>query len=147
MAGGRSWIVLALAVVVCSNCVLFAASASAQQRAMPPQQPANPLTADKAKPASGVKLRGLNKVTARTSILEAKLGEPMAFGNLIIIATACWIAPSDVRPEQAALLAITEAKPDTGETLIFSGWMFASSPALSALEHPVYDITLLKCKE
>lgn len=126
---------------------LLAHAAFAQPPAVPPQQPTNPLKAEKARQASGVKLRGLNKVTARSSVLEARLGEPMAFGNLIIIATACWIAPSDVRPEQAALLAITEAKPDAGETLIFSGWMFASSPALSALEHPVYDITLLKCVE
>lgn len=111
------------------------------------QQPDNPLEPKEAKQATGVVLRVLDKVTARASVLEGKLAETLTFGNLTITATACWIAPTGERPEQAALLQITEQKSDAAQAIVFSGWMFASSPALSALEHPVYDVTLLRCKE
>jgi hypothetical protein len=103
-----------------------------------PEQPAKPFNA--------VKLRGLNKVTARISTLDAPLGAIARFGNLEIIARKCWQAPPEEQPENAALLQIRELRPGEGPQDIFNGWMFASSPALSALEHPVYDITVLSCE-
>ena len=93
-----------------------------------------------------IKLQGLNKVTARTSVLEAPLGTVMRFGTLEIIARTCWVSPPEQRPETAALLEVRELKPDEGPQRLFSGWMFASSPAISALEHPVYDVAVLSCK-
>ncbi|MCK5792745.1 MAG: DUF2155 domain-containing protein [Ketobacter sp.] len=93
-----------------------------------------------------IKLQGLNKVTARTSVLEAPLGTVMRFGTLEIIARTCWVTPPEQRPETAALLEVRELKPDEGPQRLFSGWMFASSPAISALEHPVYDVAVLSCK-
>ena len=54
-------------------------------------------------------------------------------------------APED-RPENAAFLEIYEERPGEARERLFAGWMFSSSPALSALEHPVYDVTLLECK-
>lgn len=96
---------------------------------------------------STVELRGLDKVTARSLALEGNLGTPLEFSNLSIVAKNCWVAPTDKRPEHAALLEITEMISDKGPQVIFYGWMFASSPALSALEHPVYDITMIACKE
>lgn len=92
-------------------------------------------------------LQGLNKVTARISELEAAVGTSAYFGNLEIIVKRCWQSPPEDLPENAILLEIWERK--TGETpdVIFNGWMFSSSPSLSDLEHPVYDVTALRCEK
>ena len=92
-------------------------------------------------------LQGLNKVTARVSTIEAPLDRPVTFGTLEIVVRACHETPPEEPPESAAFLEVREVKPgEPGETL-FTGWMFASGPALSALEHPVYDIWVLDCTE
>ena len=92
-------------------------------------------------------LRGLNKVTAKTSTIEAKLGILARFGNLEIVARDCWKAPPTQRPEDAALLDVWERKQEGKPNRVFLGWMFSSSPSLSAMEHPVYDLTMLECRE
>lgn len=103
-----------------------------------------------AKPAQNfklAKLQMLNKVTARVSILEVRPMLTASFGMLDIDVRQCWKSPSDTKPEQAALLEIRERTAQLGQSnLLFSGWMFASAPALSALEHPVYDVTLIACQ-
>ena len=93
-----------------------------------------------------VVLRGLNKVIGRISTLDAPLGTVTNFENLEIIARKCWKAPPEDRPENAALLEVREARAGEAPKQIFLGWMFSSSPALSSLEHPVYDITILSCE-
>lgn len=90
-------------------------------------------------------LQGLNKVTAKTTTLTAPMDVTVFFGTLAITPKKCWKAPPGERPENAVLLEILDSKPDAGEAVVFSGWMFSSSPAISALEHPVYDITMLDC--
>lgn len=92
-------------------------------------------------------LQGLNKVTARAESLEAPVGTVIRFGNLEIIPRTCWKSPPEEQPENAALLEIWELKPKQKPQQIFYGWMFSSSPGLSALEHPVYDVTVLECKK
>ncbi len=91
-------------------------------------------------------LQGLDKVTARTSTIEAPLNEVAHFGTLEIVPHACFKNPPEEEPEAAAFLDISEEKPGEPRTQLFLGWMFASSPALSALEHPVYDVWVLDCK-
>ena len=59
---------------------------------------------------------------------------------------ACYKRPPEETPETAAFLIIYDEKPDEPPQKYFSGWMFASSPALSALEHPVYDLWVLNCR-
>lgn len=90
-------------------------------------------------------LQGLDKVTARISSLEAPLGEPQQFGTLEILVHRCLKRPPEEPPESAAFLDIHERRPGDAPVLLFSGWMFASSPALNALEHPVYDVWLKDC--
>jgi hypothetical protein len=92
-------------------------------------------------------LQGLDKITARVSKFDAAVGTPVHFGTLSIRVRDCEKNPPEEAPESAAFLEIDEMRPgdDTARRL-FSGWMFASSPALSALEHPVYDVNLLDCK-
>lgn len=90
-------------------------------------------------------LQGLNKVTARISQLEVPVGTSTRFGNLEIIVRRCWKTPSNERPENAARLEIIDRKPGDSPVAAFNGWMFSSSPSLSGLEHPVYDVVVLRC--
>ncbi len=99
-----------------------------------------------AAPAQIVVLQGLDKVTARISTLEAPVGETVSFGSLRITARHCDKRPPEETPESAAFLEIVEEKPGEMPAPRFSGWMFASSPALSAMEHPVYDLWVIDCK-
>ncbi|MGO8915742.1 MAG: DUF2155 domain-containing protein [Stellaceae bacterium] len=95
-------------------------------------------------------LQGLDKTTARISKFDAPINKPVHFGRLIITVRACVKHPPEEEPESAAFLQIDEVR--QGERSagiaqrVFSGWMFASSPALSALENPIYDIGVLDCK-
>jgi hypothetical protein len=91
-------------------------------------------------------LQGLDKVTARVSAFDAPLGRPVHFGTLEIIPHACFKRPPEEPPENAAFLEIREIKPGEPPVELFTGWMFSTSPALSSLEHPVYDIWVVDCK-
>ena len=91
-------------------------------------------------------LRALDKMTARVEVLEIPVHKATSFGSLIITAQTCRVTLPEETPETAAFLEISELKPGAKDTPIFHGWMFASSPALSAMEHPTYDIWLIGCK-
>ncbi len=94
-----------------------------------------------------VMLQGLNKVTARAQEIEAPIGSVVRFGTIEIVAHSCWKSAPDERPENAALLEISEIKQGEAPTQIFLGWMFSSTPGLSALEHPFYDVSVVKCEK
>lgn len=91
-------------------------------------------------------LGGLDKITARVVTIEAPVGEPVRFGTLEIVARACKKRRPEENPESAAFLDIWDIKQGQPAQGVFRGWMFASSPALSAMEHPVYDIWVLDCR-
>ncbi|MGB8275745.1 MAG: DUF2155 domain-containing protein, partial [Alphaproteobacteria bacterium] len=91
-------------------------------------------------------LQGLDKVTARVSKIDAPLDRAVHFGTLEIIPHACYKRPPEEPPENAAFLEIREVKPGEPPVELFTGWMLSTSPALSALEHPVYDIWVVDCK-
>jgi len=102
-------------------------------------------------PGSAVVLRALDKVTATTKDYTVEIGETLKYGSLSIDAVHCEKRPPEELPETFAFLKIRDAKLDgTGsqgeEETVFSGWMFASRPALSALDHGVYDIWVIGCK-
>lgn len=98
-----------------------------------------------------VKLRTLDKVTAHTQDFDIKIGETLNFGSLVITAPHCEKTPPEEAPEIYAFLQIKDkrlngkGKVEDPET-VFSGWMFGSSPALNALEHPVYDVWVIGCE-
>jgi hypothetical protein len=96
-------------------------------------------------------LQGLDKVTARIDVLEVPLNREVRFGSLAIRARACYETPPTEPPESAAFLEIDTigADSDAGEMreTTFTGWMFASTPGISALEHPVYDVWVIDCRE
>ena len=95
--------------------------------------------------SEGAVLQGLDKVTARISQLEAPTDKPIRFGTLEVVVRTCFETPPEEPPESAAFLEIFEARPGEERLRVFSGWMFASSPALSAMEHPVYDVWVVDC--
>jgi len=93
-----------------------------------------------------VTLQGLDKSTARTMTFEAKVGDTVRYGPLYVRVQACRKNPPIEKPESAAFLQVWEVPPETQSSeWVFSGWMFASSPALSAMDHPVYDVWVLGC--
>ncbi|MCC7427098.1 MAG: DUF2155 domain-containing protein [Alphaproteobacteria bacterium] len=96
----------------------------------------------------GAEIQALDKVTARISTLSLALDQPVRFGTIEVLARACFSRPPDEVPEHAAFLQVLDHRRPEGEPprQIFSGWMFASSPALSSLEHAVYDLRVLRCK-
>ena len=93
-----------------------------------------------------VELRLLDKSTARATTQTVTVGSTIQFGSLYIKIQACRKADPIEKPESAAFLQVWELPPEEQESRwVFSGWMFASSPALSAMDHPVYDVWVLNC--
>ena len=92
-------------------------------------------------------LQGLDKITARISTIKLAVGETVSFGSLQITLRACDKKPPEETPESAAFLQVVEQKPGEQPVTRFSGWMFASSPAVSAMDHPVYDLWVLDCED
>lgn len=119
--------------------------------AVPPAGEAAPANATPEPPPAfedypSVRLQSLDKVTARTMTFQARVGATVKFGPLYIKTRACRKPPVAEKPEAAAFLQIWEDNVKTGEPhWVFSGWMFASSPALSAMDHPIYDVWVLDC--
>ena len=89
----------------------------------------------------------LDKVTARISRLEIKLGETVKFGALKVTPRACYSRPPTEPPKTSTFVEIDELLLDGKEKRIFAGWMFAESPGLNAVEHPVFDVWLAECAE
>jgi hypothetical protein len=104
-----------------------------------------PAAAGPSVPQPRVLLQGLDKVTARVAPIEAEVGAVTRFGTLAIRPQACFATPPTEPPDSAAFLEVRELEAGGGERVVFSGWMLASSPGLSALEHPVYDVWVLAC--
>ncbi len=90
-------------------------------------------------------LRGLDKVTARASTFVVAVGEASDFGTLTVSVGACRTTTPDQTPEDAAFLEIVDTPPGEAARTVFAGWMFSSSPAVSALDHAVFDVWLDDC--
>ncbi len=97
-------------------------------------------------PRQQAQLQALDKVTARVTVLSARVGTPATFGTLTINLRACNARPADEVPDAAAWMEITDSRAQPGAGPAFRGWMFANAPAVNTLEHPVYDIRILECR-
>ena len=100
---------------------------------------------------NAVVLRTLDKVTATTKDYTVKIGDELKYGSLTVAVKHCEKKPPEDVPETYAFLQIDDLKLDgkgeDGEKeRVFSGWMMASNPAISALDHAVYDIWVIDCK-
>ncbi|MBO7483561.1 MAG: DUF2155 domain-containing protein [Alphaproteobacteria bacterium] len=96
-------------------------------------------------PTTTAVLRTMDKITGRVQKVEASIGEEIQVGSLSVHLEKCLKKPPEETPENAAFLTIIDQ--DTPESPVFRGWMFSSNPALSAMEHPVYDIWVVECGE
>ncbi len=91
-------------------------------------------------------IQGLDKITARIKTFEVDVSKTHKFGVLDIFVERCVFSKPIFKPESLAYIKIKDNS-DRLDEVKFKGWMFASSPALSALENSVYDISILACKK
>jgi hypothetical protein len=89
----------------------------------------------------------LDKVTATIKKLEVKLNETVQFGSLKVTPRVCYSRPSTEQPKTTSFVEVDEVQLDGTEKRVFSGWMFAESPGLNAVEHPVFDVWLTECQK
>jgi hypothetical protein len=91
-------------------------------------------------------LRGLDKITGRSTDIVAPIGKPVSFATLTIIARTCYSTPQSETPQTAAFVQIDDHRPDQPQKRVFSGWMYASSPGLNGVDHPLYDVWAITCR-
>ncbi len=122
----------------------------APARKAAPAKPAAPLTRARSNIAI---LQALDKVTAETIRFEAPVGQPVRYKTLVFTVRACETTAADepVQDYSAYLLIDSQALPTPGKAApparqAFRGWMYARSPGLNPLQHPVYDAWLISCR-
>ena len=91
-------------------------------------------------------IQGLDKITARVLTIDAPVGKQVRFGTLDIMVRRCHKRPPTETPETTAYIEIRERRLGEAVVDLFAGWMFASSPAASSMEHPIYDVWVVNCK-
>lgn len=101
--------------------------------------------ADKIKNPTAV-FSGLDKITGRIVSFEVGVDETVQFGALQMTPRVCFSRPPTESPNTTSFVEVDEVTLDAKYRRIFTGWMFASSPGLHGIEHPVYDIWLVECK-
>src|SRR5947209_2539791 len=106
---------------------------------------AGPALADKIKHPTAV-FAGLDKITGRIIAFEVSIDETVQFGSLQITPRACFTRPQTEAPLTDGFVEVDEIVTNAEMKRIFSGWMFAASPGLHGVEHPVYDVWLTDCK-
>lgn len=92
-------------------------------------------------------LGALDKITGRVSDIVIPVGAYDSFFRLEIEVMSCQQQVVNQRPESAAFLVITETPLEGDPVRRFSGWMFASSPSISAMDHPIYDVWVVGCTD
>jgi hypothetical protein len=89
---------------------------------------------------------GLDKITGRIVSFEVGIDETVQFGALQMTPRVCFTKPPTETPNTTSFIEVDEPGTDGKTKRVFSGWLFATSPGLHGLEHPVYDIWLVDCK-
>ncbi|HVV95466.1 MAG TPA: DUF2155 domain-containing protein [Hyphomicrobiales bacterium] len=137
-------LVLAVAVVALSGA---SALAQGRRRAPPPPAAPSPQAAAPEWIANPVAVFvGLNKITGRATDFEAKIGQTVHYGALEVTPRVCDTKPATERQQTAAFVQVDEITLQKTTKRIFSGWMFAASPGLNALEQPIFDVWLKDCQ-
>lgn len=102
----------------------------------PPQRIANPTAV----------FAGLDKITGRIISFDVAINETVQFGALQVTPRACYSRPPTETPNTDAFVEVDEVTLQNEIKRIFTGWMFAASPGLHAVEHPIYDVWVTDCK-
>jgi len=105
----------------------------------------SPALADKYRNPTAI-FAGLDKITGRIIAFEVAVNETVQFGALQLTPKICFTRPVSERPQTTSFVEVEEVTAGNEYKRLFSGWMFAASPGLNAIEHPVYDIWLTSCK-
>ena len=90
---------------------------------------------------------GLDKITGRIVSFEAAIDETVQFGALQVTPRACYSRDDTEQQKVDGFIEVDEITLDRRIRRIFTGWMFADSPGLNAVEHPIYDVWLKECKQ
>ncbi len=90
---------------------------------------------------------GIDKITGRITTFDVYVDETVRFGPLEITPRVCYSRPVEENPKTTTFVEIDEITLDRKVRRVFTGWMFAESPGLNALEHPVRDVWLVACKQ
>lgn len=90
---------------------------------------------------------GLDKITGVTTTFEIPIGEERRFGALIVKPNACFTRPITEEPKTTSFVEVDQVEVENRRRRIFSGWMFAESPGLNAVEHAIYDVWLTGCRD
>jgi hypothetical protein len=90
---------------------------------------------------------GLDKITGRITSFDVYIDETVQFGALQLTPRACYTRPPTETQRTSVFLEVDQVSLKGGTQRVFTGWMFADSPALNAIDHPVYDIWLVDCKQ
>ena len=104
-----------------------------------------PARADKIKNPTAI-FAGLDKITGRIISFEAAVDETVQFGALQITPRVCYTRPATEPQNTTAFIEVDEVTFNNEARRIFGGWIFASSPGLHGIEHPIYDVWLTTCK-
>jgi len=110
-----------------------------------PPQPPIPTGPPPTPPNAVLLMTGLDKITGRPARIVAHLNQPVEFATFTITARYCYSTPPSETPETSAFLQIDDHRPDQAPRRVFSGWMYASSPGLNAVQHPLYDVWVISC--
>ena len=89
---------------------------------------------------------GLDKISGEISTFEAPVGQTVKFGALSVTPRVCYSRSASEDPQTTSFVEIDELTLSKKVERLFNGWMFASSPGLNGVEHPVYDVWLKDCK-
>lgn len=90
---------------------------------------------------------GIDKITGETHTFDVYIDETVKFGQLEITPRVCYSRPATEEPKTTSFLEVDEITLDRRIRRIFTGWMFAESPGLNAVEHPINDVWLVTCKQ
>lgn len=90
---------------------------------------------------------GLDKITGRITSFDAYVNETVQFGTLQVTPRVCYSRSPDEAPKTDSFVEVDEITLEREIRRIFTGWMFADSPGLNAVEHPVYDVWLKDCRD
>ncbi|RUX92820.1 DUF2155 domain-containing protein [Mesorhizobium sp. M7D.F.Ca.US.004.03.1.1] len=90
---------------------------------------------------------GIDKITGRIITFDVYIDETVQFGALQVTPRVCYSRPQTEEPKTDSFVEVDEITLDRKIRRIFTGWMFAESPGLNAVEHAVYDVWLKECKQ
>ena len=106
-----------------------------------------PVTAEAARIENPVAVfSGIDKITGRITSFDVYIGETVQFGALQVTPKVCYSRDDTEAQKITSFVEVDEITLDRKIRRIFTGWMFADSPGLNAVEHPVYDVWLTECK-